>query len=492
MPNKPNVPEPWDRKALPRVAFRTGLAGLVLLALASCDFDVTNPGPVQDQNLDDVGAHEPLVTGAMRGLLNGWSHFAHYGGAIARDHTTSGHVFAGGIPLEIELGRLSAVVTANPGWERTHQGRWIAEHAAPRMRQTVGAEADKYSFLGWIYLWGGFANRVLGEHVCAAVLDGGKPEPYTAHFSRAVELFTNAEKIGTATGESQLRLAAIAGRAAAQAYLGKWDEAVADAIKLPVSFKFGRSFTGRGAGDLGTDGERWRIIQSAYSTSYRSVSFWNTPFEKYFPATGDPRAAWGNDAKFKYAPVPRPTWGRFVDFFYPLKYYAPRNIDELKKFSVQTAAVDAIPINLATGREMVLIRAEAALTKKNWQEALTLINQVHTTTADPQTGKLGSYYTGKALEPVTATNETEAWAALKFERLLELVLEGRRFGDRKRWAASKIPGAIHPLEYLPDNHVQRYGVPKQPDLCFPVPQSEIDANSNIPTDFKDVKVSERG
>lgn len=462
---------------------------LVCVAVASCDFEVTNPGPVQDVNLDDTGAHAPLVTGAMRGTLNGWSDFAHRGGAISRDHTTGGHVFAGGIPLEEELGQLDERITASEGWGRTHQGRWIAEESIRRIRETMGADADSYAPLGRLYLWAGFANRVLGENVCTAVFDGGAPEPYTNHFTRAVEHFTNAEKIANATGESQVVLAAIAGRAAAHLSLGNWAEAAADAAKIPETFVYSAQFTGRSASDLGNDGERWRIIL-AMQSQYRGVSFWNTPLEQHFLDTGDPRVAWGHDPEFASAPVPRPTWGRFIPYYYPLKYIAPRNAaTERTRYEINNNQMDLLPIRLASGREMLLIRAEAALAQGQVTEAMTLINQVRTTTEDPQTGKPGNYFTGEALAPVSASTLEEAWAALKFERLLELTLEGRRFGDRRRWAENDTPGAIHPLEYLPDEIATRYGVPKQPNLCFPTPLSEKQANPNIPIDYVDQKIS---
>src|SRR5690606_2418964 len=122
--------------------------------------EVTNPGPVQDQNLDNTGAHEPLVTGAMRGVLIGWADFAHRGGAIARDHTTGGHVFAGGITLEEELGQLDERITASAGWERTHQGRWVAEESIRRIVEQMGADAESYNPLARLYLWAAFGNRV--------------------------------------------------------------------------------------------------------------------------------------------------------------------------------------------------------------------------------------------------------------------------------------------------------------------------------------------
>ncbi|MBI4520451.1 MAG: hypothetical protein HY701_06415, partial [Gemmatimonadetes bacterium] len=387
----------------------SGALALGLLALASCDFAVTNPGPIHDADLDNPAAHTAVVVGSMRGLMQGLGNFAYYGGALSRDLHAGAHTFSSGIPFQIELGLLSDEWTAGGGWNNTHDGRWIAEHMAERTRQAMGAAADSYKALGQFYLWAGLANRVLGENVCTAVFDGGGTEPYMNHFKRAVEHFTQAERIAAAAGDNQTRLAAIGARASAHMYLGNWAQAAADASQVPASFALKVPYSNNTIYD----------IPQAMGWTFRSITFWDTPYEDYFPATGDPRVAWGNDPKVKAA-VARPTWGRILPFYYPLKFYAPRHADELTRYNPVATAQYVIPVNLVTGREMPLVRAEALLKEGKWPEAMALINQVRTTTADLGTGKFGSYFTGKALSPVTATSLEEAWAALKFERLVEL------------------------------------------------------------------------
>lgn len=468
----------------------TRIAGsfVVILALASCDFEVTNPGPVQDVNLDDPGAHKPLVTAAMSKVLMGLGDFGHRGSAIVRDHTTGGQTGDGGIPLDQELGQLSELVTSTNGWDRTHQGRWIAEESIRRIRENMGSEADAYPLLAELHLWAGFGNRVLGEHVCHAVIDGGAAEPYTNHFTRAVEHFTNAETIAAATGQEEVRLASIAGRAAARTFLDQWTEAAADASKVPFDFEFEGRYKDRGCSFC--EGDRYRISE-AVRPGYRGISYWHTAVEDYFPATGDSRVAWGHDPNHATATIPRVSWGRFIPFYYPVKLLLPRHADELTVYAPDPVLMDnsgGPPVNLATGREMALIRAEAALAQgqaAGIAEAMGLINQVRQSTPN--------YFTGEPLPPLpTPSTVDEAWAVLKFERFVELALEGRRFGDRKRWAAADTPGALHPLEYLPDEIAARYGVPREVDLCFPIPRAEKEANANIPVGFEDTKVSDRG
>jgi starch-binding outer membrane protein, SusD/RagB family len=473
----------FDRKArASAVAVRAGVFAVVLLGLAGCDFTVTNPGPVQDRNLEDPATHEPLVTGAMRSTLLGFSAIAHRAGAVVREFQPSGGTGAGGITREIELGRLSDEVTL-PGWDRLQQGRWVAESGAERIRELMGDRAGSYGPLGRAYLWAGFANRILGEHSCSAVFDGGPAEAYTQHFVRAIDQFTEAAKILGAAGDQNGRLAAIGARAAAYAYLGRWAEAVADANAIPFDYAYEVKYTGRSTPDTGTDGERWRITLGM-NGFYRSVSFRHTQWESYFPQTGDPRAGWGFDQTSdatRFGETPRTTFGSGaagrIFYYYPLKFYSPRNPDERTSWKPNPDAMYQIPVNLVSGKEMVLIRAEAALASGDVAQGMALINQVRQS--------YENYFTGETLAPATASNLGEAWTALKRERGIELLLEGRRFGDLRRWQANNTPGELHPLEYVLDRHVQTFDVPRQQVLCSPIPRSEKERNANIPLDFRD-------
>jgi hypothetical protein len=73
---------------------------------------------------------------------------------------------------------------------------------------------------------------------------------------------------------------------------------------------------------------------------------------------------------------------------------------------------------------------------------------------------------GVALAPVVAANVTEAWAALKEERRIELYLEGRRFGDLRRWGVQSAPGT-QPMEDMTGR-----------SSCFPVGITEVNTNTD--------------
>jgi hypothetical protein len=456
-------------------AARGLLVALVAAAAASCNFEVVNPGPIQDANLDDAGAHFGLVNGGRKYTLVGLASAAHYSGGAVRELKPSGGVGAGGMDRDWELGVMNQDHTL-PGTGDLQSGRWISEHAIGRLTAIMGAQADSYALLGQAYLWAGYANRILGETQCTAVIDGGAPQPYTTYFTRAIAHFEKAEAIASKAGDNTTRLAAIGGRAAAYASLGNWNAATADALKVPVDFTFSQSYTNE---------QRYRITE-AINGFYRSTSLVLTWAEQYFTNTGDPRVAWGHDPSsdaLKYGETPRATTGRTL-FYYPLKFYAPRNAQERTVFKPDNLAQYELPVNLTSGREMLLIRAEAALSTGggNVTQAMDLINQVRT--------RNKSYFTGAALAPVTATTLVDAWTALKFERAVELHLEGRRLGDRRRWAANNTPGALQPLEFVPANQATQYSVPRTPALCSPVALSEKETNPNVPIDYQETIVRE--
>ena len=83
----------------------------------------------------------------------------------------------------------------NGMWGEMHRARWVAESGIERMK-TVLDTAYEHSVLAVrANIYAGFANRLLGEHVCDAVIDGGASQDFTAHFERADSQFTEALRL---------------------------------------------------------------------------------------------------------------------------------------------------------------------------------------------------------------------------------------------------------------------------------------------------------
>jgi starch-binding outer membrane protein, SusD/RagB family len=399
-------------------------------------FEVTNPGPIQESFLDDPLAHRATVNGMGRALAQGLNWLGYTGAAVTREVHPAGSTGSFGITNEWAAGILSPDDRAlNVHWEQASRARWLAESGVARMRAPGAAAID--TLLGRGQLWAGYANRLLGEHYCQAVIDGGALQPRTVFFERAEGYFTDA--IQNTTGN--VRLAAYAGRASVRVHLNKWAEAVADAQQVTaIGFELRIPYF-----SVGSDDQRNRIAWAAQGTPYKAHTLWNTPYEFYGQSnespSGDPRVSYSYTA------------GEVGDAAITCCGQVP--FKRQRKY-----ANDAASMRLSSGAEMRLIEAEAALIAGNWQGAMILINAVRAAANVPA---------------VTAASADEAWTRLKRERGIELWLEGRRLGDLYRWNAANRPGEYHDLETPGGgSHLTAQ------NLCFPVPPSERETNPNIP------------
>ena len=422
----------------------------LLLATAACDTTVTNPGPVEDEFLADRSAANALVNGAGRALSSGLNWISYTGAAVAREIHPAGSTGSFGISAQWQNGELNGDdADLNTHWEQAQRARWVAEEtlrrlevAGPPPLGSLQTPAQYANALQLGYLYAGYANRLLGENMCEAVIDGGPALPNAAFFTRAESLFTKALAVtgGTAATLATQNTAAYAGRASVRVWLNKWTDAVADAGQVPITFVYNMPYF-----NIGNDDQRNRIFWSSGNSresgsAYRAHTQWNTWYYDYRTATNDPRVpitvtALQGDAAIECC-------GK-VSFWPEAKHNG-----------------SAAPIRLSSGREMRLIEAEAKLRSSDVAGAMALINQVRSSAG--VTGTL------------TATDLNEAWRLLKRERGIELWLEARRLGDMRRWKLANTPGALDPLELPgPNSHLT------QQDLCFPIGRSERETNPNL-------------
>lgn len=402
-------------------------AGVALAtSVVACDLSVENLGPVEDAILNEEGAHSAVVAGAEYNLSWSLNMVRFFGADAARELTQGGRIHP--IKLPPNPGQLDIdEQLPDDAWNRSHRARWVAEDGVRRLKDQKSDFAT--SALGaQILLYAGYASRQLGENMCEAVLDGGPVQPRTVHLEAAEAHFTEALSVASAANAPALANAARAGRASVRLHLGKDAEAAADAALVPLDFSFQARY------DESPEAQRNWIHFINSNTPYRAQSVWNTYYHDYFENTGDPRVAWRT--------VPGTPTAEFTN----VPYY------EQRKYTSNTQSV-----NLSSGREMVLVRAEVTLRAGNWQEALTLINSLREGITNAG---------GQSIPLWTAQNATDAWSALKRERGIELWLEGRRLGDLYRWVAAGTPGAME-------------NVQDRIRLCFPVGQSERQSNPNV-------------
>jgi starch-binding outer membrane protein, SusD/RagB family len=396
---------------------RTLSAGLVAAMLASTGcgdlFTVENPGLIEDETLED-----PSVFGALVDGLSG--DFAQAMNTARPIAEMSFEMQPAGPTVEPWSIGVFEPVSMNGWWTRMHKARWVAENGVERMKRNMEAAAfAKSDLVARAQLFSGFANRFLGENFCYAVFDGGKAQPRTEHFKRAEQQFTAAMATAQAAGPSAASLytAAVAGRASVRAWQGNWSGAVQDAALVPVGFRYQALFSAN------TPRENNEYYFYTWNQWYGTQA--NTPWL----LAKDPRTPMVNQLDSKGGQI------RTRDGRWPAIAQA--------KF----ASLDA-DMDIVSGREMLLLRAEAALRNKDIAGATELMN-----------ASRAAYNMAPLAVPAT---EADAWKTLIFERGATLWLEGRRFWDLSRWYEQGVDKSFEGRE-----------------LCWPISQQEMESNPNL-------------
>ena len=414
------------------------LALAMVMGSAGCaDFlTVENPGSVLDEDLNVPTGMPALVTGMSFDLSRALDDVLQNSSIMGDD------LYHGGSygPQGLFNRGIIENTDVNGMWGGMHRARWVAEQGIVRMQQVLGTDFETSALAVRAFVYAGLANRLLGEHVCDAVFDGGPKEPSTEHFRRAETHFTEALRIaGNLTSASlrdSLRRVAYGGRAAVRAWQGNWVDAAADAALVPTSYVFVAFF------GTSTPGENNDLVFEtgigAGLSGRLEYTVYNSPWAQVFR---DPRVPW-DTIKTSSGAVRTGQDGR-TNFFQQRKFL--------------TLATD---VPLVKGTEMLMIRAEAALRAGDVPGAMALINQ-----------QRAFYDPGRTVLPDrAASTAAEAWPILQFERAAVLWLEGRRFWDLRRWSAEP-PPIYNPFFDTP--------VVDARDRCIPVSENEEQSNPNF-------------
>ena len=395
-----------------------------LLVLTACNFfDVSNPGPIADEDLNTTSAMPGLVTGMSFDLsqaidataqnLSIMADELYHGGSYAEQG-----LFNRGIVRDEDVDGM---------WGAMHQARWVAESGIERMKEVLGTSFDTSPLAARANIYAGLSNRLLGENVCEAVIDGGPAEDYKVHFSRAEAQFTEALRIAaglTGALRDSLNRAAYGGRASVRAWQGKWAEAAADAALVPTNYVFVAPFS------TNTAAENNDLV---FETNNRlEYTVFNTQWAQN--SRLDPRVPW-DTVRTTAGAVQVGQDGR-------TPFFRQRKLNGL-----------GADIPLVKGTEMLMLRAEAALRNNDVAGAMALINQQR------------AFYSATLLPPLTATTAAQAWPILQKERGAVVWLESRRFWDLRRWNAEPAPIKNTFL----DNR----------DKCIPVSLNEKQSNPNV-------------
>jgi hypothetical protein len=417
------------------------------LLVSGCDLKVSNPGPVEDSFLSVEAAHNAVVYGAMRAynsaLAGDGGNLAMCGGVVAREWFPAGQT--GSFACTVQEFRNQLVPSGADVFNRAQLARWLAEQGVVRIKESRGDKFKDYPLAAPLLLYVGYANRQLGEHLCATVIDGGSQEAFTIHFARAEAAFTEALVIATAQNNSQYKNAALAGRASVRIWRKDWAGAASDAALVPKDFVYATPY------NIVAQTQSNSLAIATTDQVRRNFSQWSTFYGDNYDQYKDPRTPYRKfpDTPFKVGLGSLPDLGDGRGALGAVQYWQQRK--HIKEDG---------PIELSSGREAMLIIAESKLRTGDWQGAMSIVNEIRTTVG---------------VTPKVAANLDEAWTAMKLEKLIELWLEGRAVGERRRWmgdgADTPAPGPL-PASLRMDDRTGK-------DRCYPISQQELDTNPNL-------------
>lgn len=424
-----------------------GVALALLVGMTACDttslFQVTNPGRILDEDLNDPKIVTPLVVGMAEDLAEVLEDAGMEIAILSDEAAGSGSYYDTGLFRRGE----ATSEESDEEYQDLHEARWVAETGIERMQDIDGYTFDGNPLTARAYLLAGLSNRYLGEWFCDVTYDGSPPVGRDSAFNRAITYFEGALAQATQAGDADLANAARGAMAAAHLALTfedpanattHYNDAETDATALLNDADGGLGFEYVAYYDI-NPGEENLMYQetherhefSGLNTYADTVLFINGINDPRVPMTdcsvpGNCSNAVGADG---------------THIHYRQEKYPEAGSD----------------IPMVKGTEAALILAEVALGRDDdFATAMTWINQVRT------------YY---GVPTLTATNSAEAWIHLQHERFLTNWLEARRLYDLKRWDHPFLQGGILLPFYAPAENPRA--------SCYPIGQAECDQNPNL-------------
>ena len=456
-----------------------------LAVVAGCDLEVENPGALLDPDINDLVTLPFLVNGAAQEFNQLPDNLALDVLRLTDEAAGTGSYFQTG---RMRRGAFDWTETGGM-FGQLHETIWTGQSAWERMAHpdvvADGYDRDTSVDAARVWLLIGMTHRMFGENFCEVVYSTGAdwnvPEPgpvvdRTAAFDSAIVAFDRAITIGTAAGSAAAAhvMAAHAGKA--QAYLGKGDftAAIAEAALVPTDFEMVAFYNS----SVNSNIVRQETIGRNEVGLFNSYVF-NIAGGSGSSSDQDPR-------------VPFRICGTFDDpanlhdlvtgntYFTPTgRCSSPQGADGVTAhYQQRKYTSNSSDIIVASGREMRLIEAEAALLASDLTTFTAKINEVRDyydigPIAEPATAGTLEYTNGlydrhnayDAKAGNVGDPGVDGWSILDGERHLTLWGEGRRLFDLHRWSHPFLDGGL----VFWDAEPRRVS-------CYPVPEIECTLN----------------
>jgi starch-binding outer membrane protein, SusD/RagB family len=221
---------------------RAGIIAAIALGMVGCDglLKVTNPGSLQEGQLDDPALETFLINGAVGEFQFAYTNYAFLSGVLADE----GFLDHPNVDLrEFALHDFNDINGANEAvYGSLQQARQSADDATTRVKKMLGAKAGASLNVARALIYGGYTYVLLGEGFCESPVNLSGPLPSrelltraVAHFDEGIAVATAAltDATGTTATDAQ-DLISLAQVGAARASLKKGDLAKARAYALAV------------------------------------------------------------------------------------------------------------------------------------------------------------------------------------------------------------------------------------------------------------------
>jgi starch-binding outer membrane protein, SusD/RagB family len=428
---------------VPRSAGRYAAAAALaaLLGTGACDginrlLDVDAPSQIPVGVLDDPIKAPLLVNGVIANFECAFGAYVVLSGILGEELIETTQT-ANRWPYERREVQASDALYGTFGCEALgvyvpfSTARWTADEVLRQLEGWTDAQmpagANRNQLIATTAAYGGYSYLMMGEAFCSMAFDAGPEVTSQQAFALAEERFTRAIQAGTAAGSAagtDLANMARLGRARSRLNRGLYAEAAADAALVPLAYV--RNATSSAASSRRNNRVFAQNGPNSSATTvgprYRGMTVGGVPDTRVVVVDGGRNAIDGN------------------------------RIWEQRKYPNSAA-----PIPLATGREAILIRAEAAARAGQLAVAEGLINQLRTRAGLP------------AFDATDMT-QSQVLEQVIEERRRELFLESHHFFDIRRFNLALVPA---PGTVFPKGGT--YGSTR----CLPLPDIERLNNPNI-------------
>jgi hypothetical protein len=440
-----------------RVSLALTALSLTIVFAACDDFLVAeNPGAVEEPDVNSPAYVNLIANMAITSFQQDQDDATYWNAQLADEiYNRAVFVEEGQIDRR-ELYSEMSYITAfmyNP----MQRARFAAEDAADRLKTILADSASRDIRVARALAYAGISYVYLGEMMCTVPIDLGAPKDPEEIFEDAVVRFEEAITIASdakaylqtfptpdanaLAATDSVRLFALVGAARAALNRNELPRARAFAVQVTSPFEFRAYYSNN------TTGQRHRLFDRIGTTAFNGTMT-NTPF---LAMAGDPR-------------VPRVTTGTLTG-----RPQSPPSYSTFNNTVAGAPFLADMSHRIASYLEAQYIIAEA---DGPTASTVTFIDQRRA--AGLQT-------------PVTLTpgvDDAAIMAELRDQRSRDFYLDNHRLGDLRRYkryySIDLFPKGAYPGSTSGQIYSEAADLLRTSSSCWPLPISEINANTNIP------------